>query len=588
MNYSKIAMMGLVSWSGWALSGCRCSSNSEQVRPSKPAMAQVATASSSVGATTQPAPEVPLVTTPNGTIQASFVLADPPSDHTTEAYVPPSYWVHRLRGAVIVTRNGELFKLEGHRLIAQPMTGGLGWHTFPQNPALGLGALWMNVEDLAGSWPNEVWASVAGMWISDGARIYGDFDDTYHSTDGVQFGQRPKRGPMRISDTVTAWSKGRALALEDGRFRILGNGKSPVPVAAVGPSVTCPVRVNLQSFAALPGGELYGIGRGDCDDHDFLVERWTDDSVESKAVDRLPPAFSSALTEVPYAERIFDGYEPAHDRVWLTVGSATSVYALRSSWNRGPGQARLAHFDGKGWQMLPLPVDLGIADADATADGSLWLIMKGEAYVFSSAAGWRAVKLPAVPQLPKELEAGAPKAEVDLDSVLGVDAKRAYFGSKVRYSEATTDSGFLYHYEYGAILSTDPEPLQADRLPQPPQVDAGASPEGADAGAPEHRPTPFDSHCSTPFVVLFSVSDAAPASFAYPATRDALLAAPTRPVVKFVEFSLDHHRTLGASASDPEQARALVRLISDKLKGSKPTLVCFAPTAVIRELSFAP
>jgi hypothetical protein len=86
-------------------------------------------------------------------------------------------------------------------------------------------------------------------------------------------------------------------------------------------------------------------------------------------------------------------------------------------------------------------------------------------------------------------------------------------------------------------------------------------------------------------VVLYSLSDSAPADYSYPATRDALASASTKPQAEFVEFRFKQHRTLGAKMPTVQQAKALAELITARVKGSKPTPMCLDPSpALIREL----
>lgn len=85
--------------------------------------------------------------------------------------------------------------------------------------------------------------------------------------------------------------------------------------------------------------------------------------------------------------------------------------------------------------------------------------------------------------------------------------------------------------------------------------------------------------------MLYSVSESAPADYGYPATRDALASASTRPSAEFVEFRFKQQRTLGAKVPSSEQARALVELRTTCVKGSKPTALCLDPApALIRSL----
>jgi hypothetical protein len=508
------------------------------------------------------------ITSPTGRLAASIALFDPPDEHFGEQSVPFGYHLHRLRGALIASHGEQLYRLEGDKLVDEGTREGLGTH---QLPGIGeTGPLWMEIDELVGSWPSELWASVSGMWVSDGARIYSNFRDTYHGTNG---------GFSRISESlrlvqVAAWSGGRVLAVDHNAFRVLSGPKTLVPKPASGASSDCPVRVNLEAIAALPSGELFGLGRGPCDGGAYLVERWGDDDVASRAVQQLPASFGTPFPKVDHPSW--------GESAWLVAGAPNAVYAIRTSGNAGKSQTRLARFDGSNWSELALPIDQLVTSVDAASDGSFWIIADDKPFVFDAQHGWREVTLPAAPALPAELGAGAPKPRIELNSVRGLGGDRAYFGAHVYYADS--------RWESGAILATAAPPLQILPIREARGADTGLPKDAADAGthaaAAGPDPTPYTPACATPFVILFTVSKAAPPDFAFPATRDALLAEKKRPNVKFVEFTYRGGRTLGAVAMDAAQARALVELITDRVKGSKPTLVCYTPTDVIRVVKF--
>ena len=305
-----------------ALSGCRCSSKPEPARAEPSAAARVEPAPSASETPSASAVETAILP-PVGKVKATVVLADVPSDHFGDGVVPPAYSVHRVRGAVLVSSNGSLFPLEDHTLGSELESTGIGDHSLGMNAHIP--PLWMEVADIAGSWPNDLWVDVGGMWVTDGARIYGTFSDTYHGVNG-DFSRLPDGSlPIPVSDAVVSWSQGRVLGLRDGQIQLLSGGKSPLPKPAVGPGADCPVRLSIESIAALPAGDLYAVGRGKCDDDQFLIEHWTEDSVESKSVERLPAAFATPLGPVPSDKMVFRGFQPAHEHTRLLVASPTSM-----------------------------------------------------------------------------------------------------------------------------------------------------------------------------------------------------------------------------------------------------------------------
>jgi hypothetical protein len=512
-----------------------------------------------------------LIHKPYSSFSATVVLADQPFEHVGEQSVPLRYVVHHVRGANLVTQGGKIYRLEGDKLLDAGLGQGLGAHPLPTYPE-GIDPLWMDVDAMQGSWPSSLWAWVSGMWVSDGARIYSPFSDTYRGN-ADQF-TRVAGDSGSDSNLLTPWSGGRVIGFADGSFRILSGDKKLVPKLSAGKGVECPVRIDVKAVTALPTGDLYALGRGKCDDNAFLIEHWTDAAVESKSVEPLPAAFSAPLATP--ARPI-----GAPESVWLRAVAPDTIYAIRTRSEEGPGQVRIARFTGIGWFLAALPADEHLRAYDVAPDGSLWVILGNTPYRLSGKT-WSGVLLPILPSLPSELDAGASEPQPELSSVLGLSVDRAYFGGLVTYKKT--------NYEGGLILATGEAPLHL------PETSAKAADAGVDAGSdaktdlsvPDSAPTSFSAACTTPFVVLFSVSQSAPADFEYPATRDALLASSTRPAVKFVEFTYRGRRTLGASATTADDANALVRLIAERVKGSKPTLVCYAPASIIREVKFTP
>ena len=88
----------------------------------KPRRSRKSAPSASVlpSATASAAPAVQRVESPSGKLPASVSLLDLPFEHFGEQSRPPPYYVHRVRGATLVTRGGDVFKLDGDKAVEQP------------------------------------------------------------------------------------------------------------------------------------------------------------------------------------------------------------------------------------------------------------------------------------------------------------------------------------------------------------------------------------------------------------------------------------------------------------------------------------
>jgi hypothetical protein len=98
-----------------------------------------------------------------------------------------------------------------------------------------------------------------------------------------------------------------------------------------------------------------------------------------------------------------------------------------------------------------------------------------------------------------------------------------------------------------------------------------------DVAAELAMPTPLTWRCTTPFVLLYTLSKVAPPDFDYPATREALKGHTEFGDAKFIEFKRLDKRYMGAFVPDVELGKKLVDLVKKKVPNSTPQLVCHAP-----------
>ena len=246
-------------------------------------------------------------------------------------------------------------------------------------------------------------------------------------------------------------------------------------------------------------------------------------------------------------------------------------------------EAGLLRFDGKDVIALTPPAAGRVQGAAVGDDGSLWLVTASAAFVLDAQGGWRELAAPSVASLKSTVVVGLrePRGalKLELSSVVATNASHGLIAGSLYDSDVAAQRTFLF-----ASDDTKLELPKSDKespTPTPgPSASAVAPPSGASADG-----GPLTPDCKTPFVVLYSVSESAPADYAYPATRDALASASPKPSAQFVEFRFKQHRTLGAKVSSVEQAKALAELITARVKGSKPTPLCLDPSpALIREL----
>jgi hypothetical protein len=483
------------------------------------------------------------------------------------AAVPPDYQsnygrgvfnVHDVRGAILVTLGEALYVLDEGKLVEIPM--GVGEQ---QLGGMKIGPLYAEIDSVAGRYPDELWVRASGMWVSDGARIHSAWSGTYRQRGGawIEVGSGE-------AGNVVGWSGGRSIGWGAAGLQIVGGSKKSPPIQTPGKSGV--PRVAIDALAALPSGNLYALGRDDENGGAFSVEHWTDTDDGAVGVHELPSWFCTGPGTITDQWR---------KRVGLYTASPKAVFVVCQS----KLEAGVLRFDGKDLTVLTPPTTGEVRDAAAGADGSLWLVTAGSAFVLDSAGAWRELAVPSAASLKSTVVEGFVKPEgalhVELSSVVATNTSDGLIAGSLYDAGSNAQSTFVF--------ASDDTKLE---LPKGAQKELAPSPTPSASGVAPHAGTsaeggPLTADCKTPFVVLYSVSDSAPADYSYPATRDALASASTKPQAEFVEFRFKQHRTLGAKVPTVEQAKALTELITVRVKGSRPTPLCLDPApALIREL----
>jgi len=545
-----------------------CRSKTEPPRaeskPSPPKSAAPAPSAASLPAPSSQEGSALPIEVPSRSAPLELALATRPPEYQNN-YGAGVFDLYSLRGARLVTLGEELYQLKDGKLLKVDV-GDLGYQTASFNPRAW--PLYAEIGSVQGRFPEDLWLEVSGMWVSDGARIHSAYSNTYHWHDG-SLDRIPPGQPGDAGGIILGWSGGRTLGYVDGAFRLLGGPKgAPLPARKLAKSGS--PRVDVEALVALPSGDVYALGHdADASPPAFAIEHFSDASSDSAGIYPLAPWFCR-----PTAGR--------SDKVKLVASSPNNVIAICGRLEGG-----LLHFDGKDLVPIAPPavsVERGAAIGD---DGSLWLLTESSLYVRDTHGAWNSFTPPRLASLKATvLEDDLPQVvgelSLQLTSLVALNETTAFVAGTLSDRNSRPFSTFLLATDGGKLAL--PEPANPRATP-PPSASAGATP--APLGSASVEGTPLAADCKTPFVVLFSVSDSAPADYGYPATRDALASAAKKPAASFVEFRLKGHRTLGAKVASAAEGKALVELISARVKGSKPTPVCLDPApALIREIKF--
>lgn len=361
----------------------------------------------------------------------------------------------------------------------------------------------------------------------------------------------------------------------------LGSG-SP-PSIARSPVKGCPTRlVGYSGFFNTPGGDLVGIGKlctapADYTYYDekgpgaLAIERWTRGSG------------ASTVTELPGTA----GRDPLISRsAGLLEIAPGDAYAYATFIGAKTFTPYVAHWDGKAWTDVSPRSGQPITALWADRDHAVWIETKKE--LFRSRGGAFERMMPDGVEGEIGLRATAPDGSLwvafgrtlarlppggawEKISLPRVDGE-AYFAAAVAWmGQEAVVVAYSDSERQNALFSTR----------KPGKVLDLATEEAGKRPAPEPRPlgriSPPTSGCESLFVVLYKLSRVAPPDFDFPLTRAALKGHMEFRDVRFVETEEAGTRYLVGFVPTLRTGRRLVTLVEDKVKGSRPQLLCGEP-----------
>ncbi len=260
------------------------------------------------------------------------------------------------------------------------------------------GGYWLHNYELAGRWPDGVWALFQGAGYE---RVRAPRAVLQRrGSEWIRHDTFTGEGDAEVEwnyDAIFEWKDGQVLGLRVSGSRMAPRGRSPGFVA---PDKPPGARFDLLddriepawpqidptliviTAAAAPKGELFLVGyRGD--DRDLFVQRWDPNGGPATGVlDDLPGRFT------------------VHR---LVVGAGDHAYLAGEQKH---GKAYLAEFDGVTWSQEPVPEGKSIRDLALAPGGDLWAVLdlESETALHRRPAGraWERVPLTAVDLPPGE------------------------------------------------------------------------------------------------------------------------------------------------------------------------------------------
>lgn len=397
-------------------------------------------------------------------------------------------------------------------------------------------------QSLLGSFPDGLYASVVRPAGRTG------FTELYKWS-GSKWASQYNSDEATFVLDIQPWLNGTVLMVEthnfSGEYRFTALPKStkvfvpePNDRKWKGASSMCEMGFSPDALRTLPSGHAFLTGVT-CSLNDGpqsgqnAVKRW---SAENKAgtVDILPDIGEKNFTLVNLALRNDKDAYIGGNTAPLRYGKPTSLAPY------------MAHFDGKSWMTDTLPFSDSIASLDVDTNGKLWII-SSKGVVFSRLAGgaWTEVSLPG---------GGEDQAPIEASTI---------------WARGPGDEWIVGTYKSRYVVLHSGPAGEKAQLPDLETMN--------DTSAELAMPTPLTWRCTTPFVLLFTLSKVAPPDFDYPASREALKGHTEFDGAQFVEFKRLDKRYMGAFVPDSEMGKKLVELIKKKVPNSTPQLVCHAP-----------
>jgi hypothetical protein len=425
------------------------------------------------------------------------------------------------------------------------------------------GGYWLHNYELAGRWPDGVWALFQGAgygrvrvpravlqrkgseWIRHDTfegEVEWNYDAIFEWRDGQVLG-------LRVDGTrLAARGEGAhpVLAARDkppgARFDVLGDRIAPA-WPQIDPALI------VVTAAAAPNGALMLVGyKGDVQDSHVFVQRWEPSGG--------PP--TGVVDELP-------GKSAIHR---LVVGAGDLAYLAGAREDAGAEAAYLAEFDGVTWSQGPVPEGRRIRDLALTPGGDLWAVVELESgsalHRRPAGRAWERVTLSVV-----DLPVGE-RWKYDRDwqpervQRVAADAPPPVRPIRVE-ARGDDDVWVIAEVDDRDVL------LRSAALPGPPRVIAGharRSAEREDAGpVVPWEPGAVCSRGEGPLVPLWTIPEGTAEDAAVPVVEAfANFAAPLRPHVRGIyEFDVKGGRVAGVfvdpaiPASKLKQLRAALR-----------------------------
>lgn len=392
------------------------------------------------------------------------------------------------------------------------------------------GSIAGRVEGFGGYWPDAAYAEV--QWFSERGtgegRVYEwtgtSFDLGKYMVLGTNnrlMAAAPLSKGLLVAAVLDAFAPRKSIRIQSSR------NMNDYDLAKAPEDAPCDTQLGpVEDMAATPQDEAFVRGL-DCKTEKPIIESF-EASGKSKGITFIPDVFESQPAHKGEAPPWISMYAAAADALYL-AGTA------KADDPSSPRKPVLMRWNGKAWSKEALPEAEGGADSiSGNSSGMMLITIGGKLWQKQKNKTW------------------TPIALAD-----GEKAMRTWATDGFIYAMAQADkNGTLYRSR-----PTKHTIVMGDTSPERPFVPATAE-------------------CKTLFVVMYRATDNVGPDYDFPLTRKALQG---HTEFEGIQLVVTPHNYFGAIVPTFEMGQALLKLVQEKVKGSKPQLSCAEP-AVARDI----
>jgi hypothetical protein len=465
----------------------------------------------------------------------------------------------------MVTDDGQLYLYDDDQLIAEVKGDVVTNH--PEYLASYTKSSMESVSYFGGRWPDNAYLRIDRPEQRSGYSVL-------FKKSGKRWKQVARTQVAEWAQGVKPWDRGRKIALISAmygyyRWEVVEGTPRTVPAparaganACCGPQSVAEMPVD---FVALPTGDLFAVGAKVDENSVWVVEHWKPGKTNGTLVPLPVPKGDGLVVEVT-------GLYASTERDVFAFGRVRKLRA-DSFYEQDFQGGYLAHYDGISWSLVPGTESFEISSV-AREGETLWLV-----------AGGRLMKKE--PSDPSFVLVPLPEMTEPLLSDLYNTKPPPGPWKMTATSVVVRDGHDIWVNAQGAKPGSLTPPLILRNRPHR-DIWRGLGDKDYEQTMEQYKAfRPADEYCTSIYVMLYGMTKSTPKNYDYPLTREALKGHTEFSEVIFAETEELGKHYFGAFVPNLEVSKKLVKLLTQKVEGSKPVALCRNPKKVrILEFDF--